>query len=404
MKAIFLFTTLLLAFALPSSGQDHLSLTDAVGRALSQNPAVRSAQAEVGEAAERVTEARSGYLPRVDLVEAAQRGNQPVFAFSSLLSARRFAPSDFAIDALNRPDAITSYHTALSFEQPIFDGLRTRTAVRAARIGHTLAETQQVQTREDLALNATRAYGQVVLAGAAIRAAGAAVQAAEDDVARAELNQAIGEPLDRQFVLDDVPAVPAPAEAVADLEREAMRARPEVRTASLQEELARETRRGARAAFLPQVSFQGVVELNGVGGAFTSRASAWTFGAQARWSLFAGLADVSRLRETGLASARAAADRERAETAVRLDVRTASARVLSAVARGQVGQAAVAQAQESQRIIRDRYEAGMASVNDVLRAANAVLDAESQRIGALVDLLVSHAMLDRALGRVPGAK
>jgi outer membrane protein TolC len=226
----------------------------------------------------------------------------------------------------------------------------------------------------------------------------------DDTIARAELNQSIGEPLDRQFVLDDVPAVPAPAEAVADLEREAMRARPEVRTASLQEDLARETRRGARAAFLPQVSFQGVVELNGVGGAFTSRASAWTFGAQARWSLFSGLADVSRLRETGLASARAAADRERAEIAVRLDVRTASARVLSAVARGQVGQAVVAQAQESQRIIRDRYEAGMASVNDVLRAANAVLDAESQRIGALVDVLVSHAMLDRALGRVPGAK
>jgi WS/DGAT/MGAT family acyltransferase len=45
-----------------------------------------------------------------------------------------------------------------------------------------------------------------------------------------------------------------------------------------------------------------------------------------------------------------------------------------------------------------------ASVNDVLRAANAVLDAESQRIGAVVDLLVSQAMLDRAVGRSPMAK
>jgi outer membrane protein TolC len=41
----------------------------------------------------------------------------------------------------------------------------------------------------------------------------------------------------------------------------------------------------------------------------------------------------------------------------------------------------------------------MASVNDVLRAANSLLDAESQQIGAAVDLLVSNAMLERALGR-----
>ncbi len=80
------------------------------------------------------------------------------------------------------------------------------------------------------------------------------------------------------------------------------------------------------------------------------------------------------------------------------------ARVASAAARQEVGQAATAQAAESQRIIRDRYDAGLASVNDVLRAANAVLDAESQRTAALVDLLVSQAMLDRALGRAPSEK
>jgi outer membrane protein TolC len=149
------------------------------------------------------------------------------------------------------------------------------------------------------------------------------------------------------------------------------------------------------------VTLQGFFELNGNGSAFGNRASAWLVGAQARWNLFSGLADIARVREAALASTRADAERDRVETEVRVDVRTAAARVRSAAAREQVGQAAVAQARESQRIVRDRYDAGMASVNDVLRAANAVLDAESQRIGALVDLLVSHAMFDRALGRSP---
>lgn len=443
MRATFPFAILLLLQALPAPAQEHLTLADAVTRGLAQNPAIRAASAATGEAGQRVAQARAGYLPRLELVESAQRGNQPVFAFSSLLAARRFTAADFALGSLNHPDAVTNYRTGLAFEQPIFDGFRTRSEHRAAQIGLTLANTQEEQVRADLALAATRAYAQVLAATANRRAAEAAVQAADEDqkraghrrdaglvseadvlalqvhaaqmrarliqassdetIRRAELNQAIGEPLDRLFVLDDIQASPAALPAIDQMDQQAIAARPEVRVARLQEALARETRQTARAAFLPQVSVQGFFELNGDGQAFAARASGWMVGAQARWSLFSGLADVARLRETALAGDRAAADRESAETAVRLDVRSAAAQVESAAARQQVGQAAVAQARESQRIIRDRYEAGLASVNDVLRAANAVFEAESQRIGASVDLAIANAMLDRALGRVPNA-
>jgi outer membrane protein TolC len=64
-----------------------------------------------------------------------------------------------------------------------------------------------------------------------------------------------------------------------------------------------------------------------------------------------------------------------------------------------VGRSGRAQAAESQRIIRDRYEAGLASVNDVLRAAEAVLQTELQYTTAAVDVILSAAMLDRARGR-----
>jgi outer membrane protein TolC len=59
----------------------------------------------------------------------------------------------------------------------------------------------------------------------------------------------------------------------------------------------------------------------------------------------------------------------------------------------------VAQAQEAQRITRERYEAGMAGVTDLLRAANALLDAELQQRAASVDVFISEQTLDWALGR-----
>ena len=66
--------------------------------------------------AARASEARAGYLPRVDVAEAWQRGNNPVFVFGSLLSQQRFTMANFALDALNHPDPLTNYHAAFSYD------------------------------------------------------------------------------------------------------------------------------------------------------------------------------------------------------------------------------------------------------------------------------------------------
>jgi outer membrane protein TolC len=135
------------------------------------------------------------------------------------------------------------------------------------------------------------------------------------------------------------------------------------------------------------------------GNTFSDRAPSWNVGAYFRWNLFAGLGDAARVREARAAADRAAFEREALDTSVRVDLRAARARVEEARAREQVGRSARAQAEEGQRITRNRYEAGLAGINDILRAANAVLDAESLYTSALVDLVISAAQLDRARGR-----
>jgi outer membrane protein TolC len=292
--------------------------------------------------------------------------------------------------------------------------------------------------QRELALATARAYGEVLIAAASRSAAEAAVQAADEDraraerrrdaglatdadvlamqvhassmrsrvaqaqadetVARATLNDLIAAPLDSMFALEELPAGSAPASArLDDLEREALTNRETAQQAELQVRASRAGRDAARAAFLPTFSLQGGVEFDGKG--LTGRQTWWMAGAELRWNLFNGFADRARLAAAQAGVAQAQAEKQRTENTIRLEVRSALAQLTAARSREATGRTAVAQAQEAQRIVRDRYDAGMAGVSDLLRAANALLDAELQQRAAVVDVFVSERTLDRAVGR-----
>jgi outer membrane protein len=431
------FLLAILALTAPAAGQTPLSLTDAIARARAHNPDAGSSAAGEREAAQRVTQARAGYWPKVDVAESWQRGNQPVFVFSSLLSQRQFTAADFALSALNHPDAVDNYRSAVTVEQPLFDSA-TRANVAVTGIGHDIATATRLMVDHDLAANVTNAYGRVLVTVGARQSADAAVATAladrelagnrrdagrvtdadvlqievhvsqaheqqiratsDERIARAQLNQVIGEPLGEAFLLE-----PAPTVAIIDvtdlaaLEAEALKNRPEVALAALQEELARAGQTAARAAFLPQVSAQGAWELNG--GAWNSRASSWIVGAVARVNVFHGFADKARLAEAGDQATRRSLERTKIETAARLDVHVAVATLDAARAGEVVGRDAVTQARESRRIIRDRYEAGLTDVTALLRSAEAVVQAEARQVTAQVSVLTASAALQRAVGR-----
>ncbi|HFB98708.1 MAG TPA: TolC family protein, partial [Bryobacterales bacterium] len=94
----------------------------------------------------------------------------------------------------------------------------------------------------------------------------------------------------------------------------------------------------------------------------------------------------------------AEAKKREAEAGVRLQVRQAYADLMAAQERVEVASAAVAQAEESLRIIKNRYEAGLATVTDLLRNETALLEARTRRLAALYDQRVAAAMLELATG------
>jgi len=426
-----------LAPAMDAFAQTPLTLGEAMRLARTMSAPARALSAADSEADERVRQARAGYFPRVDVAESVQRGNQPVFVFGSLLAQQRFTAANFAIDSLNQPSPVTNVRTSVAVEQSLFDGGATRLAVEGASIGRDLVASAAAGAQQDLALDAARAFVRVLERESSLRASRAAVESAESDLARARarldvglvtdadvldvqvhladarqrqvtattdlaiarllLNQAIGAPLDQVVALVD--PVEPPAAASADLlVQEALASRWDHRAAELRSALAENASRTARAAFLPRVSALGGWEFNGQG--LTDQRSSWTVGADVRVNLFRGFGDRARLAETRFAEVRARAEGEQVMRAIEVDVRSAIARLEAAREREGVGQAALAQARESQRIVRDRYDGGLATIGDLLRAATAVSDAESRATGTQMEVIVQSVSLEHAVGRL----
>lgn len=416
--------------------QERLTLDDAVRRTLERNPAVASARAAEQAAADGVTQARAGWLPRVDYVEAWQRSNQPVFVFGSLLAQSRFGASNFAIESLNHPDTVNNFRGALMVEQSLAD-LTQPARMRAASTARDYAALGTAAVKRDLALGVTRTYGQVLVAATARQAAESAAAAADADrersahrrdaglatdadvlafqvhsaamkarlaqavadetIARVSLNELMGMPLEATYTLEDVAPGPGAVTDIAVLEREALDKRELVKQAALQEQAAGSERDIARAAFLPRAGFQAGYEFDGKN--WSGRERWWAAGVEVRWNVFNGFSDRARLGAAQAGVAQARAGRERTENAVRVEVRSALARLAAATSREETGRAAVAQAREAQRIIRERYEGGMAGVTDLLRAANALYDAELQERAASVDVFILQKTLESVVGR-----
>ncbi len=430
---------LLVLLAVPVRAQDILTVEQATRQAIANNAGIRASRAGVAERDARIDEARASWFPRVSVTEAWQRGNQPVFVFSSLLASRRFGSGNFAVDALNHPDAVGVHRTSIVLQQLIFDR-RQGAEVDRTILARDAATLTLTEARATLALATVEVYGRVVASDASRRAALAAHQAAQADraraadrrdagmatdadvlaleahiaalaqrvaraegenaMARADLNRLMGAPIDRVYQLvAPTPGAPAEAVELAALLAEADARRPAVGHATLLERLARTERRLARASLLPRVTAQGGLEVNGM--RFDTRASSWLVGAEVSWSLSLGGAERASMAAAAHAEARAVAEADEARALVHAEVVAALAAQRSATARLAAGGAAVDQARESERIVRDRFEAGLAGVTDLLRAQGAVLDADAERTASAIDAMVSAAELARAVGRTP---
>jgi outer membrane protein TolC len=218
-------------------------------------------------------------------------------------------------------------------------------------------------------------------------------------VAIAALNEALGLPLETQLDLTTpLAAALAPA---GNAESTALKSRPELGRIQLAAEAAEAQAAAAKSGYWPKIAMRGIFEADRQN--FVNKGGAnWMFGAGLEWNLFDGHRTRATVAEAKAQSAVAQASLKQYQSAVRLEVKQAEAQYEAASERLKVTEAGVAQSEESLRILRNRYQNGLATVTDLLRGQTAVSDAKMRRFQAIHDQKLAAVEIQRAAGILNG--
>lgn len=436
-----------LVAAAPAGGSEALSLSRAMTIALREHPAIAASQAGVEAAAEGIVRERAGFLPRLDASGSFRRTTHPPEVFASKLNQERFSAADFDIDRLNRPHAHSDFAASLSAAWTLYDGGRSWHGWQEARLGRQAADLVHERTRQAVIAEVIAAYAGWLLARDHLGVVEAALAAARAHARLAEERHAVGlsvkadllrarvraaeleqQRLDAESRLQTARAILAaamgrrgeipgePADSLVHLSaasryrdaepldawlvRAAAR-RPDLKEMALQEEMARERTKSARAGHLPQLELVGDVQVHSED--FDGSGEHYAVGAVVRLPLFAGLAVSSAVSEALARLRRIQAERRRIEDRAALEVRRAHHAFASAARREGVAAAAVAEAEEALRILSERYAAGLVTMADLLSAGAALQDAKRLLLQARHDLVLGRAELERAAGVLAAA-
>ena len=425
-----------LPLARPGDPAAALTLPLAIDIALRTNPLIRATTAGQELASAQAGEARAGRYPSIQLGETFARGNNPVFVFGSLLEQGRFGPQNFDVNALNNPDSLNNFRTSMTFRVPIFDQRQTTTRINQAELGRQQAETQTEIIRQQIRFEVLKTYYGILVARAKKEASDEAASLAQADVkrsrdmfdtglvvqsdllaaevqlaefhqqqiqseveitiAQAALNTAMGLAVD---TLQEVSGklVEKTFEGVSQQEAIslAMEHRPEVARARLNAQAAGEGVRGARGEFLPRVELFG-----GFGSShrnLTGASSDYTVGASATFNIF-DAGRKSRLAAARAAEDIAAANQEHLANQIHFEVVRAYQQYASARERVKVASRVVGQAREALRIAQDRYQEGLTTITEVLRAETTFVRARMTLLSARYDHYVGYAGLLHSTG------
>lgn len=424
----------------PEAGSPALTLREAACRAVEQNPQLKAAAAEREAAGAGTRQARSGFYPRIDFRESFTNGNNPVYAFGTKLGQQSFTAADFDVHALNHPDPLNNLKSELTLYQSIWEGGRVQAQNALARLNERLREYQEEQARQGLLFEVVRNYFGIQLAGQALQtmedsirsakaslervnnlfAAGVVVESdllrlqvfvsdlerqrleAEHQLqmARAALDTDLGLTLGSSFH----PATPLqlpgslPAEEAA-CQAAAREHRPEIKQMQNAVLMVQQQIRDAKSDFLPGIGFFTTLEYN-IHPSFDATGGNYVLGIQMRWNVFDGQRKGARLAEVKAGLSAQEARLQNLQNLIALQVKDAFLKLQTARRQHEVALQATGQAAEGLRIVKNRYEAGMANLTDLLSAEAAVSGARLNLTRALYQINLSRAALELASGRL----
>ncbi|SDE99181.1 TolC family protein [Sporolituus thermophilus] len=395
----------------------ELTLEESIALALKNNPAVKIAEADKETAAGKVTEAKGGKLPTLSYSFSAARSDVPASSSSP----------DMIIDKFDNKVTLTL---------PLYTGGKLEGLIDQAKLGLKAADLGVVKSQQQVKLDATTAYFNLLQARNMVKLNQESVDrlaahlknvqaqyevgtVAKSDVLRSEvelanaeqnlikaqnsydlavagLNNVIGLPLDTEIsVKDDLQYVKYPLTLEEAIDY-ALKNRPEVAQADLNVKSAEEGIQVAKSGRRPTVSFQGSQAWSDTDPGTSS--DTWALGLSASFNIFDGNVTGAKIKQADAALAKAQEQARQTRDAVQLEVRQAYLSLKEAEKRIETTKVAVDKAEEDYKIAQVRYSAGVGTNLDVMDAQVALTQAKTNYVQALYDYNTSKAKLDKAMG------
>jgi outer membrane protein TolC len=215
-----------------------------------------------------------------------------------------------------------------------------------------------------------------------------------------QLNRLMGRPIDAPLEIDVSSVIENEPVALTDANAEALRSRPEIRLAKVQQRKIQLERRLASAARIPDVSLSwfGFRTVN-FSSVFPSAVS--SVGVQASWDVFDWGKKSKDVQMKQEAEAQAALELEDTEARVMADVAHQYRRTIEARKAVVLAQALQSSNTEALRVARNRYTQREAVLSEISKLQASLAEANHRYTQALMDLATAQADFEKAIGRDP---
>jgi outer membrane protein TolC len=427
---------LLLMGGLAARAQEPLTLRQAIDQALGQSPDAAIARAGGEDAKAAASLARTQLLPQLSFTEDISRGDDPVYAFGSRLRQRQFTQADFDVNALNRPQPLGNFSTRFSGSWMAFDSFKTQRQIRRADLFKASATSSAKAVDQQIVFRVVGAYQAVLYAQREIAVAeheqetaaalensaadhvkaGLAVESdlmsaqvnaaarkeeliaaqGELELAWAQLREAMGAP---ELKATGLKPIEPHRFTQLSLEQEletAAKTRPDLKSLG-QAQRAQASAVGAtRSEFGPHVSAYGNWEEDR-GSLTSSGGNNWVAGVQIGMDILP-FGKRAQLARENAAKQRIDAQLAASQQHMRLEVSQAHIHLQTAELSLETARAAMDQAAESLRILKNRYSAGLATITDLLRAEDAERQSQSSYWHAVYGNATAYAEMLYATG------
>ena len=425
----------------------------AAGEASAQPAALRvtldEAVAKAVESSHRLAEARARQQAAEANIEVRRRSDDPTLTASAGYTRTNHV-DEFGVPQPNGqlrviyPDIPDNYRTRVELVWPVYNAGRTDALERAARAEATATGSDLAAARLDLRLEVSRAYWALVTARETVRVLEQALATADrsladvrsrvdagilppNDVSRSEAQRARSELLlveargRVEIVSIDLsrlmglpaPATIEPAEALdgatalsadaAALETEALASRPELTALKVRTDGVNARLDAIASTRKPMVNFLSGYDVANPNPRIFPRQDKWQpsfdISFNVSWQFWdSGRAKADRVE--ALANQLVLQERQKEVTSqIQADVRRQLVELATSRAALAPARLALSAAQETRRVVNDRFEAGVATTLDVLDAQLAEMQADLDRARVLADVRLNEARLTRVVGR-----